>query len=52
MKLIKRRTFFKALVVLAAGSVLSACGRKNAPKHPEGSVHPRKYPYDDKKTTE
>ncbi|HBC06089.1 MAG TPA: hypothetical protein DC046_00720 [Rhodospirillaceae bacterium] len=34
-------TFFAGLTV--AG--LSACGRKNQPKHPPGSEFPQEYPY-------
>lgn len=47
-----RRKFFTALAVATIGGVLTACGRKNAPKYPAGSVYPRKYPYDPDKATD
>ena len=33
-----------ALLIVAMGSVVSACGRKGAPEVPPGSTYPGSYP--------
>lgn len=38
------RRAFLALVITALAAPLAACGRKNAPRQPEGSSFPRRYP--------
>lgn len=32
------------VLVIAAALSVSACGRKNAPVHPEGAEYPKTYP--------
>lgn len=40
-----RRQFFSTILAGLAVAGLSACGRKNQPKHPPGSEFPQDYPY-------
>lgn len=40
-----RRQFVSTGFAVLATAGLSACGRKNQPKHPAGSEFPQDYPY-------
>lgn len=40
-----RRQFFSTFLAGLAVVGLTACGRKNQPKHPPGSEFPHDYPY-------
>ncbi|WP_173427179.1 hypothetical protein [Magnetospira sp. QH-2] len=42
--MLSRRKFLSLMVVALPALLLAACGKKGAPRHPEGSQYPRKYP--------